>query len=72
MNPDVGFANVLDRCLAVRQGEQVLLLTDAGTDAAVVAGLVAGIEERRGVPVGLAGSQCPRCPARSHRAPLPP
>jgi leucyl aminopeptidase (aminopeptidase T) len=51
MNPDVGFANVLDRCLAVREEEQVLLLTDAGTDAAVVAGLVAGIEERRGVPV---------------------
>jgi len=34
MNPDVGFANVLDRCLAVREEEQVLLLTDAGTDAA--------------------------------------
>jgi len=51
MNPDVGFGNVLDRCLAVREEEQVLLLTDAGTDAAVVAGLVAGIEERRGVPV---------------------
>ena len=28
MNPDVGFANVLDRCLAVREEEQVLLLTD--------------------------------------------
>ena len=71
MNPDVGFANVLDRCLAVREEEQVLLLTDAGTDAAVVAGLVAGIEERRGVPV-VSTIPVPRCPARSHRAPWPP
>jgi leucyl aminopeptidase (aminopeptidase T) len=46
-----GFGNVLDRCLAVRAGEQVLLLTDDGTDAEVVAGLVEGIEARRGVPV---------------------
>ena len=51
MDGEVGFANVLDRCLAVRVGEQVVLLTDAGTDPAVVAGLVAGIEHRRGVPV---------------------
>ena len=51
MDGEVGFANVLDRCLAVREGEQVVLLTDEGTDAAVVAGLVAGIEHRRGVPV---------------------
>jgi leucyl aminopeptidase (aminopeptidase T) len=46
-----GFDNVLDRCLAVRSGEQVLLLTDDGTDAEVMAGLVAGIEARRGVAV---------------------
>jgi leucyl aminopeptidase (aminopeptidase T) len=46
-----GFANVLDRCLAVRSGEQVVLLTDDGTDPDVVAGLVAGVEARRGVPV---------------------
>jgi leucyl aminopeptidase (aminopeptidase T) len=46
-----GFGNVLDRCLAVRAGEQVLLLTDDGTDAEVVAGLVEGIEARKGVPV---------------------
>ena len=39
-----GFDNVLDRCLAVRPGEQVMLLTDDGTDGEVVAGLVAGIE----------------------------
>jgi len=46
-----GFGNVLDRCLAVRAGEQVLLLTDEGTDAEVVSGLVEGIEARGGVPV---------------------
>jgi leucyl aminopeptidase (aminopeptidase T) len=47
----VGFANVLDRCLALRAGEQVVLLTDAGTDADVVEGLVAGIEARRAIPI---------------------
>jgi leucyl aminopeptidase (aminopeptidase T) len=46
-----GFANVLDRCLAVHAGEQVLLLTDAGSDPTVVDALVEGIERRRGVPV---------------------
>lgn len=51
MGGPAGFANVLDRCLALREGEQVILLTDAGTDPAVVAGLVEGIERRRGVPV---------------------
>jgi leucyl aminopeptidase (aminopeptidase T) len=47
----VGFANVLDRCLGLRAGEQVMLLTDAGTDPSVVEGLVAGIEERHAFPV---------------------
>lgn len=51
MGGPAGFANVLDRCLALREGEEVILLTDAGTDPAVVAGLVEGIERRRGVPV---------------------
>jgi len=55
MGPEVGrpigFANVLDRCLAVRAGEQVLLLTDPESDLTVVDALVEGIEERRGVPV---------------------
>jgi leucyl aminopeptidase (aminopeptidase T) len=46
-----GFANVLDRCLALREGEQVVLLTDAGTDPEVVARFVEQIEHRRGVPV---------------------
>lgn len=51
MEAPAGFANVLDRCLALREGEQVVLLTDAGTEPAVIDGLVAGIDERRGVPV---------------------
>lgn len=51
MDASSAFDNVLDRCLAMRSGEQVLLLTDDGTDAEVVAGLVAGIESRRGVAV---------------------
>jgi leucyl aminopeptidase (aminopeptidase T) len=46
-----GFDNLLDRCLAVRSGERVLLLTDVGTDLDVVAGLVAGIEARKGEAV---------------------
>jgi leucyl aminopeptidase (aminopeptidase T) len=47
----VGFDNVLDRCLAVRPGEQVMLLTDDGTDGDVVERMVAGIQGRGGVPV---------------------
>ncbi len=46
-----GFGNVLDRCLAVRPDEQVVLLTDDGTDPEVVAGLVDGIESRSAVAV---------------------
>jgi leucyl aminopeptidase (aminopeptidase T) len=49
--PGAGFANVLDRCLAVRAGERVVLLTDDGTDGDVVAGLVDGIDLRGGTPV---------------------
>ncbi len=51
MDVPKGFDNLLDRCLAVRSGEQVLLLTDDGTDLDVVAGLVTGIEARNGVAV---------------------
>ncbi len=51
MDAPRGFDNVLDRCLAVRSGEQVMLLTDEGTDADVVAGLVAGIEDRSAVAI---------------------
>jgi leucyl aminopeptidase (aminopeptidase T) len=63
----VAFANVLDRCLGLREGEQVVLLTDAGTDPSVVEGLVAGIEERHAIPAvsimpvpDLPGSEPPR------------
>jgi leucyl aminopeptidase (aminopeptidase T) len=45
------FDNVLDRCLAVRPGEQVVLLTDDGSDQAVVDELRNGIGARGGVPV---------------------
>jgi leucyl aminopeptidase (aminopeptidase T) len=45
------FDNVLDRCLAVRAGEQVVLLADDGTDGEVVAGLVDGIGRRGAIPV---------------------
>jgi leucyl aminopeptidase (aminopeptidase T) len=69
-----GFANVLDRCLAVRPGEQVLMLTDEGTDLDVVAGLVAGIEARSGVAVvsrmpepALPGSEPPSTIAAAMR-----
>jgi leucyl aminopeptidase (aminopeptidase T) len=60
--------------LALREGEQVVLLTDAGTDPAVVAGLVEGIEHRRGVPVvstmpvpSLPGSEPPSTVAAAMR-----
>lgn len=46
-----GFDNVLDRCLAVRRSEEVVLLTDEGTDPEVIAGLVEGIQARGAVPV---------------------
>src|SRR2546425_375189 len=39
----MGRDHVLERCLAVRSGEQVMLLTDDGTDKDVVAGLFEGI-----------------------------
>ncbi len=46
-----GFDTVLDSCLKVRSGEEVLLLTDEGTDTAVVAGLVEGVSSRGGTPL---------------------
>ncbi|MEA2579739.1 MAG: hypothetical protein QOE83_631 [Actinomycetota bacterium] len=48
---EAGFSNLLDRCLAVRAGEQVVLLTDEGTDGAVIAGLEEGIARRGATPV---------------------
>lgn len=46
-----GFDVVLDSCLGVRAGEQVLLVTDEGTAPDVVAGLVEGISSRGAVPL---------------------
>ena len=46
-----GFANVLDQCLGVRPGEQVVLLTDDGTDAEVVTRLLEAIAARDGIPL---------------------
>jgi leucyl aminopeptidase (aminopeptidase T) len=46
-----GFDSLLDQCLAVRQGEQVVLLTDDGTDADVISRLLEAIAERDGVPL---------------------
>ena len=70
-----GFDNVLDRCLAVRTGEQIVLLIDAGTDDAVVAGLVEGIGRRDATPVvaripvpPLPGSEPPSSVAAMMRA----
>jgi leucyl aminopeptidase (aminopeptidase T) len=45
------FGNVLDQCLAVAAGEEVVLLADDGTDPDVVAGLSQGILERDAVPL---------------------
>jgi leucyl aminopeptidase (aminopeptidase T) len=45
------FDNVLDQCLAVAAGEEVVLLADEGTDPDVVSGLTSGISERGGTPL---------------------
>ena len=41
-----GFANVLDQCLGIRPGEQVVLLTDGATDAEVVTRLLEAVENQ--------------------------
>jgi leucyl aminopeptidase (aminopeptidase T) len=56
-----GFDNLLDRCLAVRRGERVVLVTDEGTDGAVVAGLEEGIA-RRGATCVIADMPMPALP----------
>ena len=65
-----GFDTVLDSCLRVRPGEEVLLLTDEGTDPEVVAGLTEGISSRGAVPLAarmpipyIPGSEPPRAVA---------
>jgi leucyl aminopeptidase (aminopeptidase T) len=48
---DGGFDNLLDQCLGVRPGEQVVLLTDEGTDSRVISRLIESIGARDGVPL---------------------
>ena len=49
--PDRTLSRALDMCLGVRSGERVMLLTDSGTDPIVRDGLVAGLLERRAIPI---------------------
>ena len=46
-----GFDGLLDQCLGVRQGEQVVLLTDSGTDDGVVDRLLEAVAARDGIPL---------------------
>ena len=46
-----GFDGVLDQCLGVRPGEQVVLLTDEGTDDGVVSRLLEALAARDGIPL---------------------
>jgi leucyl aminopeptidase (aminopeptidase T) len=55
------FDNVLDQCLAVGPGEEIILLADEGTDAGVVDGLSNGILERDAIPL-VARIPRPRLP----------
>ncbi|MGO9297038.1 MAG: hypothetical protein ACLP52_24695, partial [Streptosporangiaceae bacterium] len=56
-----GFDSLLDQCLQVRPGEQVVLLTDAGTDAGVAGRLLESIATRDGIPL-LARMPAPHLP----------
>jgi len=60
------FDRLLDQCLAVRAGEQVVLLTDGATDASVITGLLEAVSTRDGIPLvaripapGLPGAEPP-------------
>ncbi|HXZ70287.1 MAG TPA: hypothetical protein VEH31_05355, partial [Streptosporangiaceae bacterium] len=46
-----GFDGLLDQCLGVRPGEQVVLLTDGGTDDGVVGRLLEAVAARDGIPL---------------------
>src|SRR5262249_58402455 len=46
-----GFDGLLDQCLGVRPGEQVVLLTDGGTDDGVVSRLLEALAARYGIPL---------------------
>src|SRR5260221_6845806 len=60
------FDRLLDQCLGVRAGEQVVLLTDGATDASVITGLLEAVSTRDGIPLvaripapGLPGAEPP-------------
>ena len=68
------FDNVLDQCLAVAAGEEVVLLADEGTDPDVVTGLSRGITQRDATPLialmpspGLPGAEPPAAVAAMMR-----
>ena len=61
-----GFDRLLDQCLGVRAGEQVVLLTDGATDAGVITRLLEAVSTRDGIPLvarmpapGLPGAEPP-------------
>jgi hypothetical protein len=60
-----GFDGLLDQCLGVRQGEQVVLLTDSGTDDGVVDRLLEAVAARDGIPLVA------RMPAPAQMAQIP-
>ena len=45
------FDHLLDQCLGIRPGEQVVLLTDAGTDPGVVTRLLDSVAAQDGIPL---------------------
>ncbi|WNM24080.1 hypothetical protein [Demequina capsici] len=57
--PDRTVSRVLDTCLGIAQGEKVVVLTDPGSDPAVVAGIVAGLEDRRAIALVRALPEIP-------------
>lgn len=65
-----GFDILLDQCLAVATGENVLLLADDLTDARVIERLVAGIDQRGAVPkvVTIPRPQLPGAEPPGHAA----
>jgi len=61
-----GFDRLLDQCLGVHAGEQVVLLTDEATDAGVITRLLEAVSTRDGIPLvarmpapGLPGAEPP-------------
>ena len=71
----LGLTNLLDRCLAIRSSERVMLLTDEGSDDDVVDALVDAIATRGAVPFvseipmpRMPGSEPPSAVADAMRA----